>query len=199
MQHDLVGVFADRNPRDHVQIAGAHGQHGATGPVRHKQERPVVRANNIVGPPAAFRRLRDLAAGHFDGVDAAGIDIERIERVRGRIEQEPTAKMMQAGPLLSAPSAVPPARGRFSRRLLGLKRGVEGFTCQPLVVHRVLEDAIAAASRPPDEVLPGRRREAEPTFAYALAGQFLLGAQIDQRQLVAVVAVSADEGAAIVG
>src|SRR5580704_2699748 len=81
---------------------------------------------------------------------------------------------------------------------LSLERRLKGLACQSFVADRVLEDAVAASSRPPDAILRGRRRQTEPAFASALASQFFLLRQVDERKLMTVIAVGADEHPAVV-
>src|SRR6202162_113827 len=105
--------------------------------------------------------------------------------MRRGVHEQAAAKVMLFGALR--------ARGRC------LPRRLERLARQLLRPDGKLKDAIASSTRPPYAVFFGREREPEPAFADALAGKLSFLRQVDQRQLVTVVAIRGDQHTAIIG
>ena len=188
MDRNLVGVLANGDFRHDAQFDWIDGQHTAAGPIGDVKPRTVAGDGHVVGATAERDAPLGLLAAEVGNGERAGVDVEPVKQVVLGVERQPAAE------------------ASFGRDRLGLaffacrRRWVAIVNRRELAVGEV-EDVRGrrAAARPIELVFSGRQRQTEPALVDRGGLDLRLGVEIDERQLMHVIAASGHEGSFAIG
>ena len=102
MHGDLVGVLADGDPGDGVQVVRVEDAHRPAGPVGDKQLSAVARHDDVIGPRAGWRGLQLLEGLEIERRDRSAVDVERVEHLALGSSASAAAKMARLSRWLAA-------------------------------------------------------------------------------------------------
>ena len=128
--------------------------------------------------------LTSLLGRGIEGRDRAVVDVQRVEHLALRVEGQPAAEM-----------ALAPDGSRRCRRPWGPSPLRVSFCA---VEHEPVDD-VRPAPGPPDPIEAGRGRQPEPALPDRLVIEDRLLLEVDQRELVGVVAAGGDQRVPAVG